>query len=219
MTVQSAETAQVAINVSCKNEPYSEYEKQSRASIAKGLSATIAGTYGVGFRTLDEHKKWSETHKALFTAVNSACATLSQCAIKNPKDKTKQCAQQANNFAQWQNLSKQFTEKARLSESTQPPKICSFTTNFDDAASCFHTLADNIDKTCNSSACKETSSCWRGVGFLDGAINQAASACTFMRMPLAECRGYMTVTQRRKTKFKRCTEMQENLNVRIIPVL
>jgi len=214
-----AETEPVTMGISCKNLPYSEYEKQARASIAKGLSATTAGTYGVGFRNLDEHKKWNETHKALFTAVNQACIALSECTKQHPEDKTTQCANEARQFDEWQNLAADFAEKAKQSETTQPPKICSFTADLDDAARCFHALADNIDNTCNTSECKETSDCWRGIGFLDGAINQAASACTFVRTPLAECRGYVTATQRRKNKFERCAKMQEGLNTRIIPVL
>ncbi|MCF6336793.1 MAG: hypothetical protein L3J84_02405 [Gammaproteobacteria bacterium] len=215
-----AETEPVStINTSCKNSPYSKYEKQSRASIAKGLSATTAGTYGVGFRNLDEHKKWNETHNALFSAVNQACITLSKCAKQHPEDKTTQCAKEAKQFDEWQNLAAGFAEKAKQSETTQPPKICSFTANFDDAANCFHALADNIDNTCTTSDCKKTSDCWRSVGFLDGVINQAASACVFVHTPLAECHGYVTATQRRKDKFERCVKMQKNLNTHIIPVL
>jgi hypothetical protein len=217
--MQPEKTKAVRIDVSCKNEPYSKYEKQSRASIAKGLSATTAGTYGVGFRDLKEHKRWSKTHNALFKAANKACSVLSKCAKKHPKDKTKQCAQQAEHFAQWQELSAQFAKKAKQSETTQPPKICSFTPNLADAAMCFHALGDNVDKACTSSDCKETSDCWRGIGFLDYAINQAVSACKFSRMALSECRGYTTATQRREAKFERCTQMQKGLNVRVIPVL
>jgi len=214
-----AETEQVSIDISCKNSPYSKYEEQARISIAKGLSATTAGTYGVGFRHLDEHKKWSKTHKALFTAVNQACSTLSKCVKQHPKDKTTQCADQAKQFDEWQNLAARFAEKAKQSETTQPPKICSFTPDLDDAANCFHSLADNIDNACTTSDCKKTSDCWRSIGFLDGVINQAASACTFVHTPLAECGGYVTATQRRKNKFERCAQMQEGLNMRIIPVL
>ncbi len=213
------ETGSAAIETSCKSSPYSKYEKQSRASIAKGLSATTAGTYGVGFRNLDEHKKWSEAHNALFSAVNQACTTLSKCAKQHPEDKTTQCAKEAKQFDEWQNLAARFAEKAKQSETTQPPKICSFTANLDDAANCFHALADNIDNTCTTSDCKKTSNCWRSVGFLDGVINQAASACVFVRTPLAECHGYVTATQRRKDKFERCVQMQKSLNTRIIPVL
>ncbi len=214
-----AETEPVTIDISCKNSPYSKYEKQSRASIAKGLSATTAGTYGVGFRNLDEHKKWSETHNALFSAVNQACITLSKCAKQHPDDKTTQCAKEAKQFDEWQNLAARFAEKAKQSETTQPPKICSFTASLDDAANCFHALADNIDNTCTASDCKKTSNCWRSVGFLDGVINQAASACVFVRTPLAKCHGYVTATQRRKDKFGHCVKMQKDLNTRIIPVL
>lgn len=217
--VQAEKTQSVAIDVSCKNEPYSKHEKQSRDSIAKGLSATTAGTYGVGFRDLKEHKKWSKTHGSLFTAVNKACSALSKCAKKHPKDKTKQCADQAEHFAQWQALSAQFAEKAKQAETTQPPKICSFTPNLDDAANCFHALGDNLDKNCTSKACKETSDCWRGIGFLDFAINQAASACQFAHQELSECRGYTTANQRRKDKFERCGQMQKEYKISIIPVL
>jgi len=217
--MQAAKTEAVRIDVSCKNEPFSKYEKQSRNSIAKGLSATTAGTYGVGFRNLKEHKKWSKTHGALFKAVNKACGALNKCAKKHPKDKTKQCAQQASHFAQWQELSAQFAKKAKQSERSQPPKICSFAPNLDDAASCFHALGDNVDKACTGSACKETSDCWRGIGFLDYAINQAASACGFAHQKLSECRGYTTATQRRKNKFERCQQLQKGLNARVIPVL
>lgn len=216
---QPVETKAVRIDVSCKNEPYSKYEKQSRASIAKGLSATTAGTFGVGFRDIKEHKKWSETHGKLFTAVNNACTALSQCAKEHPKDKTKQCAQQAEHFSQWQTLAKQFAEKAKQSETTQPPKICSFTPSLEDAGQCFHDLADNVDKACSSEACKETSACWRSVGFLDIAINQAESACRFAHQDLSECRGYQTTTQRRKNKFQQCQDLHKSLNVTVLPVL
>jgi len=216
---QPAQTRQVSIDVSCKDEPYGDYEKQSRASIEKGLSATTAGRYGVGFRNLDEHKKWSQAHNALFTAVNDACVALNECAKEHPKDKTQQCAQQATHFAQWQELSKRFAEKASQAETTQPPEICSFTPSLDDAAGCFHALADNVDRACNSDACKATSDCWRGVGFLDGAIRQASSACGFVHQELSECRGYLEAVQRREAKFQRCTQMQQDLNVRVIPVL
>jgi len=53
--MQAAETQAVRIDVSCKNEPFSKYEKASRNSIAKGLNATTAELYGVGFRVLKEH--------------------------------------------------------------------------------------------------------------------------------------------------------------------
>jgi len=219
VTPPTKEIEQVSIDISCKNSPYSKYEEQARISIAKGLSATSAGTYGVGFRHLDEHKKWSKTHKILFTTVNQTCSTLSKCIKQHPKDKTTQCANQAKQFDEWQNLAARFAEKAKQSETTQPPKICSFIPDLDDAANCFHSLADNIDNACTTGDCKKTSDCWRSIGFLDGVINQAASACTFVHTPLAECGGYLTATQRRKNKFERCAQMQEGLNMRIIPVL
>ena len=209
----------VRIVETCKNEPFSKYEKQARASMAKGLAALQEGKYGVGFRNVAEHKIWSNTHNKLFKSVNNACDALSQCAKQHPKDKTKKCANQASQFKQWQDTAKRFAENAKQSETVQPPKICSFEPNLKDAASCFHGLGDNIDKVCNTPECKEASDCWRGIGFLDYAINQASSACNFVRTPLAECRGYVTATKRRENKFKRCNAMQEQLNITVLPVL
>ena len=204
---------------SCKAEPYGQYEKQARASLVKGLKATTEGKYGVGFRNKEEHKKWSDTHTQLFKSVNQACGALSQCAKQHPKNKVTECASQATLFNEWQNLAKRFAQNAKLSETTQPPKICSFTPNLEDAASCFHSLGDNLDKACNSPDCKQASDCWRSIGFLDFAINQATSACNFARTPLAECRGYVTATKRRTAKFQRCSDMQEQLSITVFPTL
>ena len=217
--VPVAKAEAVRIVETCKNEPFSKYEKQARASMEKGLAALQEGKYGVGFRTVAEHKVWSNTHNKLFKSVNNACDALSQCAKKHPKDKTKKCAQQATQFKRWQDTAERFAKKAKLSETVQPPKICSFEPNLKDAANCFHGLGDNIDKTCNTPECKETSDCWRGIGFLDYAINQASSACNFVHTPLAECQGYVSATKRRENKFKRCGAMQEQLNITVLPVL
>ena len=214
-----AKAEPVRIVETCKNEPYSKYEKQARASMEKGLAALQEGKFGVGFRSVAEHKTWSDTHNKLFKGVNKACDALSQCAKQHPKDKTKKCATQANQFKQWQDTAERFAKNAKQSEIVQPPKICSYEPNLKDAASCFHSLGDNIDKVCNTPACKETSDCWRGIGFLDYAINQASSACGFVRKPLSECRGYVTATQRRENKFKRCNAMQEQLKITVLPVL
>jgi len=212
-------TESVRIVESCKNEPYGKYEKLARASMAKGLKATMEGKYGVGFRNVAEHKKWSSTHRQLFNRVNQACSVLSQCAKQHPKDKTTQCTEQASRFKQWQDMAKRFATSTKLSETTQPPKICSFTPDLGDPARCFHGLADNIDGQCDAANCKETSDCWRGIGFLDYAINQASSACGFVQKPLAECQGYVTATQRRVNKFKRCNTMQKKMAAVIFPAL
>jgi hypothetical protein len=219
IVVTPAEPEPVRIVESCKSEPYSQYEEQARASMAKGLEATLAKTYGVGFRNVAEHKKWSDTHGKLFKSVNQACDALSLCAKQHPKDKTTQCAQQAAFFKEWQDMAKRFADNAKLSETTQPPTICSFEPSLEDSADCFNTLADNIDKFCNTAACKEASDCWRGIGFLDYAINQASSACGFAQQPLSECHGYVTATQRRKDKFKRCGNLQNGLNITALPPL
>lgn len=217
--VPVAEAEPVRIVETCKSEPYGKYEQQARASMAKGLAALQEGKYGVGFRNVEEHKKWSSTHNKLFKGVNKACDTLSQCAKQNPKDKTEKCAKQANEFKQWQDTAKRFAENAKQSETVQPPKICSFEPNLNDAASCFHGLGDNIDKACNTPECKETSDCWKSIGFLDDAIKQASSACNFAHTPLAECRGYTTATKRREDKFKRCGDMQGALQITVLPAL
>jgi hypothetical protein len=194
-----------AIVESCKDEPYVGYEKQARASIAKGLAATQAGTYGVGFRNLDEHKKWAEIHNQLFTQINKSCQALSECAKQNPKNKEAQCAEQAKTFNAWQEVAAQFVEKAKQSETTQPPMICSF--------------EPNIDETCDNDACKALSDCWRGVGFLDAAIAQAKRSCGFVHESLDQCRGYVEAKGRRVKKFEQCQTMQDELNIAVMPSL
>jgi hypothetical protein len=204
---------------SCKDEPYIKYEQQARDSIAKGLQATKAGKFGVGFRNVDEHNKWSKIHNKLFGQVNKACSALSDCAKQHPKDKITECHEQAQIFQQWQQLAKGFAEKAKSAETTQPPKICSLTPDLSEPPRCFHGLADNIDKVCDSKACKETSDCWDGVGFLDAAITQAKRSCGFVHEDLSNCRGYVEATARRKKKFEQCQDLQGRLTVTIFPVL
>jgi hypothetical protein len=204
---------------SCKDEPYVDYEKQARASIANGLAATNAGTYGVGFRDLDEHKKWAGIHNQLFTQVNNSCQALSDCAKNNPKDKEAKCADQAKNFSAWQELAADFAKKAKLSETTQPPIICSFEPSLDDPQRCFHQRAAKIDESCDNDACKAVSNCWRGVGFLDAAIAQAKRSCGFVNQALDQCRGYVEAKGRRVKKYEQCQTMQDELNLAVMPVL
>lgn len=217
--VEPEEAKPPKIVESCKDEPYSKYEKQSRDSMAKGLAATKADTFGVGFRDVAEHNKWSKIHTSLFKSVNDACAELANCAKQHKKDKDTECVEQAKTFATWQKLSKSFAEKAKSVETTQPPIICSLEPNLSDPANCFHGLAESITKVCDSDECKEVSDCWRGVGFLDGAIIQATQACGFVHQKLENCRGYTEATKRRKDKFAQCSEMQGRLNITIFPVL
>lgn len=214
-----AATVPPKIVETCKDQPYIKYEEQSRESIAKGLAATKAGKFGVGFRDVNEHNTWSKVHNELFKQVNEACGALSECAKTHKKDKDTECVAQAKTFDEWQKLAKEFAEKAKTVETTQPPKICSWTPSLDDPASCFHGLADNIDKVCDSDACKETSDCWRGVGFLDSAIIQAKTACGFVHQKLSDCRGYIEATSRRKNKFSQCEDLQGRLVITIFPVL
>lgn len=214
-----AEAKPPTIVESCKDEPYVKYEKQARDSIAKGLAATEAGSYGVGFRDRDEHKKWATTHTQLFDKVNTSCQTLSDCAKKNPKDKEAKCVEQAKTFTAWQELAAQFAEKAKLVENTLPPLICSFEPSLDDAAHCFHDLAANVDKACDNAACKELSKCWNDVGYLDTAITQAERSCGFVHESLKTCRGYVEATGRRAKKFEQCKTMQDKRHISVIPAL
>jgi len=204
---------------SCKDEPFGKYEKQARESIAKGLAATKADTFGVGFRNVAEHNKWSKTHSTLFKSVNDACNALAECAKQHKKDKDTECVAQAKTFATWQGLAKSFAEKAKSVETTEPPIICSLEPNLDDPADCFHGLAANITNVCDTDECKEVSDCWRGVGFLDGAITQSKKSCDFVHQKLETCRGYIEATKRREDKFKHCGELQNQLNITIFPVL
>lgn len=217
--VEPEETKPPKIVESCKDEPYGKYEQQARDSIAKGLAATKADTFGVGFRNVAEHNKWSKIHNSLFKSVNDACTALSECAKQHKKDKDTECVAQAKTFATWQALAKSFAAKAKSVETTEPPIICSLEPNLDDPADCFHGLAANITKACDTDACKETSDCWRGVGFLDGAIAQSKKSCDFVHQKLDTCRGYIEATQRRKDKFAHCGEMQNALDITIFPVL
>jgi hypothetical protein len=216
---EPAKIAPPRIVESCKGEPFGGYEKQARESIKKGLDATKAGKYGVGFRDLKEHKRWSGIHKNLFRKVNGACGSLSKCAKQHPKDKAARCANQAAVFDKWQAMSKRFANKAKMVEYTQPDKICSFEPNLNDAPQCFHTLGDNVDKVCSSPACKEVADCWRGIGFLDLAIKQASTACGFVFKKLSDCRGYTEATSRRVKKFEQCKDMQGSLKIVKFPAL
>lgn len=204
---------------SCKDEPYGKYEKQARESIAKGLENTKAEKFGVGFRNVAEHNKWSKVHNTLFKSVNNACGALSDCAKKHKKDKDTECVAQAKTFATWQNLAKDFATKAKSVETTEPPIICSLDANLADPAKCFHGRAESIAKVCDSDECKATGDCWRSVGFLDAAIIQAEQSCGFVHQKLKDCRGYTEATTRRKNKFAQCKEMQDTLNITIFPVL
>ena len=205
----------------CKNEPYVDQEKQARASIKAGKEATQAGKYGVGFRNAEEHKKWSNMHNHLFASVSVACADLSNCAkkYKTDKEKNENCAAQASAYDGWKKATTDFVDAVKTVKSTQPPKLCSTPPAPDDLPRCYEQLADKIDATCDSDACKEASACWRSVSFLDIAINQAESACKFSHTKLENCRGYFEAEGRRKAKFKQCGELQEESGVKVIPVI
>jgi len=104
-------------------------------------------------------------------------------------------------------------------ESTQPPMLCSLTPSVDDPSQCYNLLADQIEKTCQTEQCKETSICFRGVYFLDDAINQAKLACSYVGQKLSECRSYVEETGRRKAKFDQCMGKYQQLPLEILPVI
>lgn len=203
----------------CKQEPYVKYEQQSRESIKKGMQATKAERFGVGFRNAGEYKKWSTAHNEVFKSVSEACMVLSDCAKKNAKDKEKQCASQATKYNDWKKLAKRFADKVKAVESTQPPPLCALTPDKNDPSDCFNLLADNINETCQSEQCQEASLCFRGVYFLDDAIRQAEHACGFVGQKLSECRGYVEASGRRQNELSQCLDMYKNLDAEILPVI
>jgi len=204
---------------SCKDEAYNKYEHQSRESIRKGLAATKAQKYGVGFRDIEEHNKWSKTFTSLFKSVNDACTSLVNCAKKHPKDKKTACVEEAKTFRSWESLTKQFAEKIKTAETTQPPKLCSQPPSLGDEDRCFHRLGKNIEKVCDTEDCKDAGACWEEIGYLGTAIKQAQQACSFVHQDLNNCRSYVEETQRRKDKFAQCQELQGKLAITIFPAL
>jgi len=204
---------------SCKDEPFVNLEKQAMASLQKGLEATKAEKYGVGFRNMEDYKRWKDIHEKLFKAVNQSCEALKQCASKNAKDKEAKCGTEAYVFNEWQQRAEHFTEKAKVVEKSEPAPICSFDPNLADDPDCFHGLGDSLDAFCSAPECKEVSDCWRGVGFLDQAITQARQACGFVHQELSTCRGYVEATDRRKEKFNRCKSMHDALGMPLFPAI
>ena len=209
----------IRIVETCKNEPYVKYEKQSQTSINKGLAATKAGKFGVGFRDSGQYNRWQGIHRDLFAVVNKSCDDLKKCAAKHAKNKDKECAVQAYVYNEWKQKAESFAKKAKAVETTEPDPICSVKPNLADDPDCFHGMGDNFDKFCADPECKEVSDCWRSVGFLDQAIKQAAQACGFVGQNLNSCRGYMEATKRRKDKFDRCMSMQEKVGLPVLPAI
>jgi len=204
---------------SCQQETYIKDEQQARESIKKGLAATNAGKFGVGFRNTEEYQKWNEIHNMLFKKVADACASFSNCIRASKKDKNTECSQHAKIFQNWQAITKSFAAKAKTAETTQPPIICSSKPNITDAPRCFHGLAENIERDCNTAKCKEVSQCWHGVAFLDDVITQAVQSCGFVHQALSQCRSYQEATSRRENKFTKCEKLQDNLTTISYPVL
>lgn len=204
---------------SCKNEPYVKHRQQAMESLNKGLAATKAGRFGVGFRHMEDYDKWNTIHEKLFKAVNRYCNELKQCAGKHAENKDKECAAQAFVYNEWKQKAESFTKKAKAVETSEPDPICSVEPNLADDPACFHGLGDNLEKFCSDQACKEVSDCWRSIGFLDQAIKQADQACRFAHQDLASCRGHMEATKRRKDRFDRCMGMQKELGMPFFPAI
>jgi hypothetical protein len=207
------------IGESCKQQSYIKYEKQAREHIQHGWEATKAQRFGVGFRDVAEYEKWKDTHTKLFTKVSNVCEQLSSCIKQNPADKEQKCASEAKRLEQWQGLAKRFVDKVKIVEGSQPPMLCSLTPSVDDPSQCYALLADQIEQTCQSPSCADTAGCFRGVYFLDDAINQAKLACGFVGQELSQCRGYTEATARRKAEVEQCLDMYNQMSVEILPVL
>ena len=210
---------QNTITAECKQQPFVQYENQARDYIKKGWEATQAQRFGVGFRDAEEYKKWSDTSNQLFTKVSELCTAMSDCAKQGKTDSAKKCSAEADRFAHWQDLAKRFVEKVKTVETTQPPMLCSLNPSPDDLSQCFNVLADQIENTCQTAQCKETSICFRGVYFLDDAINQAKLACSYVGQKLSDCRGYVEETGRRQANFEQCLDKYRQLPVEILPVI
>jgi hypothetical protein len=217
-TAPSVQTEMAELGESCKQQSYVNYEKQAREHIQHGWEATQAQRFGVGFRDTAEYEKWSEIHKKLFAKVSDSCGQLSNCVKQNPADKEQKCAAEAKRFEQWQSQAKRFADKVKIVESSQPPMLCSLTPSAQDPSQCFALVADQIEQTCQTAACKEAAGCFRGVSFLNDAINQAKLACGFVGQELSQCRGYVEATGRRKAELEQCLDMYSQLQVEILPV-
>ena len=204
---------------SCKQQPYVNYEKQAREHIQRGWAATQAQRFGIGFRDSAEYEKWRDTHSQLFTKVSEICEKVSECVKQNPSDKENKCASQMKRFEQWQVSAKRFAEEVKVVERSQPPMLCSLVPSVDDPSQCYTLVADQIDKTCQTPACADAAGCFRGVYFLNDAINQAKLACGFVGQKLSTCRGYIEATARRKAEVEQCVDMYNQLPVEILPVI
>jgi len=207
------------IGESCKQQAFVEYEKQAREHIQRGWEATQAERFGVGFRDTEEYEKWSDTHNKLFSKVSDTCIQLSNCIKQNSADKEQKCASEAQRFENWQSYAKRFADKVKIVESSQPPMLCSLAPTVDEPTQCYALLADQIEKTCQTQECKDAAGCFRGVYFLDDAINQAKLACGFVGQELSKCRGYVEASSRRKAEVEQCLDQYNQLQVEILPVI
>jgi hypothetical protein len=134
-------------------------------------------------------------------------------------DKDQKCASEAKRLEQWQGLAKRFVDKVKIVESSQPPMLCSLTPSADEPSQCYALLADRIEQTCQSPSCATIAGCFRGVYFLDDAINQAKLACGFVGQDLSQCRGYIEETARRKAEVEQCLDKYNQMQVEILPVI
>jgi hypothetical protein len=203
----------------CAQQPYVRYQNQADKYIKQGWDATQAKRFGVGFRDEAEYKKWKDTKSEVFAKVSALCVALSDCNKRNKTDMEKKCGVEKQRFAQWQDLAKRFVNVVKTVVSTQPPMLCSLTPSVDDPSQCYQLLADRIENTCHTDQCKATSICFRGVYFLDEAINQAKLACSYVGQKLSDCRGYVEETGRRKGKFEQCLARYKQLPQEILPVI
>jgi len=139
--------------------------------------------------------------------------------LKNKKNKKKKCATPAEKYRDWEVLAKVFAKKVKQVEFSQVDKLCSLKPSLEDPSRCFEQVSDNVNKICKSDECQELSQCWKNIYYMDGAMRQAESSCKFARQKLSKCRGYSTQIARRKAQLARCGEMQQKINIPVMPAL
>lgn len=204
---------------SCRKQDFVGLEKQARTGIEQAWKDTEAGRWGYGFRGKDEYRKWRAAHKTLFTETREACKQAVACSKRAGKTAQQACNDLAWQFAGWQETAREFSAKVAQMKSGQAPQLCSLSPKAGDLSECFDRLATRIDEDCSGRQCKEISSCWRSVAYLDEAIRQAESACGFAGQEPAQCRGWQDANSRRKQAFSRCETLHNKAGLTIRPVL
>lgn len=204
---------------SCKKEPFSKWEAQSRAAIKAGWEATKEEKYGIGFKTSEQYKQWSETHNLIFKSISNSCDALSKCAKKHGKNKSKACAKEAGEYRDWQTLVKKFTDDVEAVKVTQLDELCGIPLSLNDSQRCFEAMSKNVSDHCQTEDCGELAQCWQNLAFMKIAFIQAETACRYSHIKLSKCRGYIEQETRRKEQIQMCEFMQKKIGRTFLPVL